>query len=92
MRILIIHQPYPMGNYKLSETLGKKLHEKGHEVILLHQLNMSKIDAKHAEEYKNSIDEMDPDVIYYEMLDAATFDIIKILILEKLLAFPYYKD
>ena len=66
-----------MGNYKLSETLGKKLHEKGHEVILLHQLNMSEIDAKHAEEYKNSIDEMDPDVIYYEMLDAATFDIIK---------------
>lgn len=77
MRILIIHQPYPMGNYKLSETLGKKLHEKGHEVILLHQLNMSKIDAKHAEKYKNSIDEIDPDVIYYEMLDAATFDIIK---------------
>jgi len=56
MRILIIHQPYPMGNYKLSEALGKKLHEKGHEVILLHQLNMSQIDAKNAEEYKNSID------------------------------------
>lgn len=77
MRVLIIHQPYPMGNYKLSEVLGKKLHDKGHEVILLHQLNMSEIDDINAKDYINSIDEIDPDVIYYEMLDAATFNIIK---------------
>ncbi len=77
MRILIIHQPFPMGNYKLSQALGTELNLKGHEVITVHQLNMSEINEKQSEEFINLIDELNPDAIYYEMLDAATFNVIK---------------
>ena len=38
-KILILHQPFPMGNYKLMPYIGNHLSNSKHEVFLLEQLN-----------------------------------------------------
>jgi len=39
MKILVFHQPFPMGNYKLNTYLAKQLENLGHDVYVLEQLN-----------------------------------------------------
>ena len=39
MKVLVFHQPWPMGNYKLNEAVADKLQSDGHEVYILEQLN-----------------------------------------------------
>ena len=73
MRIVVFHLPYPMGNYKLNETLANKLTKDGHEVYLLQQLN----GHPYNEEYYQQIKLLDPDILYYEMLDKGTFEVVE---------------
>ena len=63
MKILVFHQPYPMGNYKLNEVIANHLSKK-HEVYLLQQLNGVEPDS----EYVQQVTELDADLIYFEML------------------------
>ena len=72
MKILIIHQPFPMGNFKLMPYMGYHLKEAGHEVQLMEQLNGSPF----REEYVDAVASQNFDVIYYEMLDRSTFELI----------------
>jgi len=80
MKVIIFHQPFPMGNYKLNEIIGNYL-SKEHEVYLLQQLNGAQPDG----EYINQIKNLNPDLIYFEMLDRETFKIVENLDCEKIL-------
>ena len=62
-----------MGNYKLNEYVSNYFFKKGYDTYLLQQLNGVKPD----EEYVQQIKELDPDVIYFEMVDLETFKIIE---------------
>jgi hypothetical protein len=73
MKILVFHQPFPMGNYKLNETLALRLKHNGHEVYTMPQLN----GIPATPEYINLIKEEKFDVIYYEMLDLETFKVVE---------------
>ena len=73
MKIVVFHLPWPMGNYKLNEVLANKLQADGHEVYLLQQLN----GHPYNEDYYQQIKSIDPDVLYYEMLDQGTFDVVE---------------
>jgi hypothetical protein len=73
MKILVFHQPFPMGNYRLNEILANKLQKNGHEVYLLQQLNGSPA----TQEYIDALKAENFDVIYYEMLDAETFKVVE---------------
>ena len=39
MKILVFHQPYPMGNYKLNQVIAEYFQSNDHEVYILEQLN-----------------------------------------------------
>tara|TARA_Y100000592_G_scaffold77171_1_gene120968 strand:+ start:362 stop:1294 length:933 start_codon:yes stop_codon:yes gene_type:complete len=82
MKILVFHQPWPMGNYKYNTAIGNIL-GKTHEVYLLEQLN----GREATDEYINQIIELDPDIAYFDMLDAETFKIIEKLKCKKILAY-----
>ena len=71
MKIIVFHQPFPMGNYKVNEIIANHLSKK-HEVYLLQQLNGATPDM----DYVTQIKELNPDLIYFEMLDKETFDIV----------------
>lgn len=73
MKILVFHQPFPMGNYKLNEMAASKLQSKGHEVYLLQQLN----GAPASQEYIDALKAENFDAVYYEMLDAETFKVVE---------------
>ena len=73
MKILVFHQPYPMGNYKLNEMVAKRLQSNDHEVYLLQQLN----GAPATPEYINALQQENFDAVYYEMLDAETFKVVE---------------
>ena len=73
MKILVFHQPFPMGNYKLNEMVASKLQSKGHEVYLLQQLN----GALASQEYIDALKAENFDAVYYEMLDAETFKVVE---------------
>lgn len=73
MKILVFHQPFPMGNYRLNEMIAQKLQSFGHEVYLLQQLNGAPSSVDYIEALKNE----NFDIIYYEMLDAETFKVIE---------------
>ncbi len=70
-----------MGNYKLNEYISSYFSKKGHETYLLQQLNGMEPD----QEYVEQIKELDPDVIYFEMVDFETFKIIEQMSCEKIL-------
>jgi len=72
MKILILHQPFPMGNYKLNPYIGKHLKSQGHEVYLVQQLNGAPLH----EEFVNQIQNQNFDLIYYEMLDQNSFELV----------------
>jgi len=81
MKIIVFHQPFPMGNYKLNEYISNYFSKKGHETYLLQQLNGVQPD----EQYVEQIKELEPDMIYFEMVDTETFKIIEQLNCEKIL-------
>lgn len=72
-KILIFHQPFPMGNYKLNEVIASKLKQDGNDVYLLEQLNGIPPDR----EYLQQLRELKPDIVYFEMLDEHTFYVIQ---------------
>ena len=73
MKIIVFHLPYPMGNYKLNQVLADKLSEDGHEVYCIEQLN----GLPYNEDYYQQIKSVEPDVLYYEMLDKGTFEVVE---------------
>lgn len=72
-KILILHQPFPMGNYKLMPYIGNHLSNSKHEVFLLEQLNGKPIN----DEYIRFIKSQNFDTVYFEMLDKETFKLIE---------------
>ena len=81
MKVLVFHQPYPMGNYKLNIAVADKLEADGHEVYVLEQLN----GRPASQEYIQQIIDADFDLVYYEMLDHETFKIIEQLKCQRIL-------
>ena len=73
MKILILHQPFPMGNYRLMPYIGLKLQEEGHQVITTHQLNGAALTPEAVEIIKAH----NFDVVYFEMLDKPSFELIE---------------
>ncbi len=73
MVIVVFHLPFPMGNYKLNATLAEKLSSEGHEVYCIEQLN----GVPYNDEYYEQIKSIEPDVLYYEMLDWGTFEVVE---------------
>jgi len=74
-KILVLHQPFPMGNYKLMPYISKHLSDAGNEVYLLEQLNGRTV----TQEYIDTIQSIGFDSVYYEMLDTETFKVIQTL-------------
>ena len=83
MNIIVFHQPYPQGNYKLNEHVAKHLKEQGHTVYLLQQLN----GLTCTEEFVEEIKSVQPDVLYFEMLDRETFKAVEQLDCKKVLVY-----
>jgi len=81
MKIIIFHQPFPMGNYNLSHYLGNILQSKGYEVYLIEQLN----GVEYNEEYVQQFIDLEPDILYFEMLDDKTFEVIEKINCKKIL-------
>lgn len=81
MKILIFHQPWPMGNYKLNVQVGAYLSNLGHEVYTIEQLNGRKPD----QEYIDQLVNFGFDLAYFEMLDHETFAIVEKLKCKKIL-------
>lgn len=81
MKVLVFHQPYPMGNYKLNEEVAKYFKKQGHETYLLEQLNGNTASG----EYIQALIEEDFDLIYFEMLDFETFKVVEKLKGQKIL-------
>lgn len=77
MNILILHQPFPMGNYKLHLNLANRLQAEGHSVHTLQQFNAAEIPDHYISEYVELLNAKNYDAIYYEMLDLATFELVK---------------
>lgn len=83
MKILVLHQPWPMGNYKLNQIVAEYLQSQNHEVYLLEQLNGAPLTAT----YLNQIKDLDFDVCYFEMLDTETFKVLEQLDCTKILVY-----
>jgi hypothetical protein len=94
MKILVFHQPFPMGNYLLNQRIAEHFQRQGHEVYMLQQLN----GLSCSEEYIQQILDLDLDLCYYEMLDHETFKIIERLKCTRILLYasrgilPTYDD
>lgn len=82
MKIIVFHQPFPMGNYKYNTAIANNL-SKNHDVYLLEQLN----GREATEEYIEQIKSLEPDVVYFDMLDLETFKIIESLNCKKVLGY-----
>jgi hypothetical protein len=96
MKILVLHQPYPMGNYRLNQIAGHVFSQWA-DVGFLQQLNMGP--NREAEDLLHTIiTDFAPDIIYFEMLDQATFNVIELIDCEKVLVcaskgiFPQMED
>ena len=83
MKILVFHQPFPMGNYLLNQVVANHLQSQGHEVYVLEQLNGRPCTP----EYMQQILDADFDVCYFEMLDHETFKIVERLKCKRILLF-----
>ena len=73
MKILILHQPFPMGNYRLMPYIATKLQKQGHEVLLTEQLN----GRNWNEQTLKIITDQNFDAAYFEMLDGQTFTLLE---------------
>lgn len=83
MNIIVFHQPYPQGNYKLNEYVANHLKKCGHTVYLLEQLN----GLSCTEEFVEQIKSVNPDVLYFEMLDKETFRAVEQIDCKKILVY-----
>ena len=83
MKILVLHQPFPMGNYKLCEQVANHFTKKGHEVYSLEQLN----GRPATQEYADALIEQDFDLIYFENLDLESYKIVEQLKGQKILTY-----
>ena len=72
MRIVVITQPFPMGEYHWKSFEANHLSSLGHEVYMLEQLNGRDYD----DDYVSQIKELNPDVIYSTPADHKTFEVI----------------
>lgn len=77
MKILIFHQPFPMGNYKLHLSLGSRLKKSGHEIHLIQQFNSSEVDDDAIVKLTEILNSNNYDAVYFEMLDLSTFEVVK---------------
>ena len=82
MKIIVFHQPFPMGNYKYNTAIASNL-SKNHDVYLLEQLNGRPVTP----EYIQQVKELEPDVVYFDMLDSETFKVIEELDCKKVLGY-----
>lgn len=73
MKIVVISQPFPMGEYHWKNYEAKYLSSLGHDVYMLEQLNGVDYD----EDYINQIKELDADLIYSTPADHKTFEVIE---------------
>ena len=73
MRIIVITQPFPMGEYHWKKYEAEHLSNLGHEVYLLEQLNGRDYD----DDYVNQAIELKPDIIYSTPADHKTFEVIE---------------
>ena len=73
MKILVISQPFPMGEFHMKQFESDYLSNQGHEVYLVEQLNGRDWD----QEYFNQIKALDPDVMYYGPLDHKTYELVE---------------
>ena len=87
MKIVIFHQPFPMGNYNLNHYIGNILQSNGHEVYLIEQLN----GAEYTDEYVQQFIDLNPDVLYFEMLDEKTFEVVEKINCKKVLVMVGHK-
>jgi len=80
-KILVLHQPFPMGNFGLNRYIANILSGDpyNYEVHTLQQLNIQYQLENHKviDNYVKMINDANFDCIYYEMLDATTFGIVK---------------
>lgn len=83
MNIIVFHQPYPQGNYKLNEFVAVHLKSQGHTVYLVEQLNGNQC----TQEFVELIKSVSPDVLYFEMLDKETFKAVEQLACKKVLVY-----
>ena len=81
MRVIVFHQPWPMGGYKINEKVANWFSDNGHETYLLQQLNGQPLE----DEYLQQILDLKPDLVFFEMLDAETFKVVERLDCEKVL-------
>tara|TARA_R110002050_G_scaffold184277_1_gene317733 strand:- start:230 stop:1156 length:927 start_codon:yes stop_codon:yes gene_type:complete len=81
MKVIVFHQPWPMGGYKINAKIGSWFSSQGHETYLLQQLN----GQPYSEEYLKQIQDIDPDLVFFEMLDKETFKVVEQLTCEKVL-------
>ena len=84
MKILILTQLFPMGNYLLNEKIAQYFRSKGHEVNLIAQYYYVSSEIGFAQ-YVNNLIDFSPDLCYYEMLDRDTFNAVSFLKCEKIL-------
>ena len=82
MKIIGFHQPYPMGNFKYNTAIANNL-SKEHDVYLLEQLNGREL----TEEYAEQVKALEPDVVYFDMLDLETFKLVEQLDCKKVLGY-----
>ena len=73
MKIIVITQPFPMGEYHWKAFEANYLSSIGHEVYMLEQLNGRDYD----DEYVSQVKELNPDVIYSTPADHKTFEVIE---------------
>ena len=81
MKIVIFHQPFPMGNYNLNQYIGNILQSRGYDVYMIEQLN----GMDYTEEYVQQFIDLKPDVLYFEMLDNKTFEVVDRINCKKIL-------
>lgn len=82
MRMLILTQKYPMGNYLLNQRVAEHYEGLGYKVLILPQIYLSE---KGFAQYIETISNFKPDVLYYEMLDKDTFTLVSMMKCEKIL-------
>lgn len=73
MKILVITQPWPMGEYHWKQYEANYLSSLGHEVYMLEQLN----GRDYNDEYINQIKELNVDLIYTTPADHKTFEVLE---------------
>ena len=83
MNIVVLHQPFPQGNYKLNEKVANVLSDLGHTVYLIEQLN----GIPESDKFREEILSVNPDILYFEMLDKESFAAIEGINCKKILLY-----